>query len=283
MLNIKNLGTRIITGAIFVAILIGGILYNTYSFLIVFSLITIFALHEFYGLLDKAKITNAKINKTLNTIGGLLLFLSGYTLFSPNTNQFPFFAIYILYIIILFSSELFLKKKNPIQSLAYAVLGQIYVALPLSLLSYLAFSYDLGKSYHYAFVLGMFIFIWVNDSFAYLSGSLLGKHKMFERISPKKSWEGFIGGAVFAIIAAVIYANYYTQLSLLGWVGFAIIAIVFGTLGDLIESLFKRTLEVKDSGNILPGHGGLLDRIDSVIFAIPALFVYLEVLDYFRA
>ena len=138
-----------------------------------------------------------------------------------------------------------------------------------------------SRSYHYAFLLALFVFIWVNDSFAYLTGSLFGKHRMFERISPKKSWEGFIGGAAFTIAASVIFANYFTQLPLWGWIGFAILMIIFGTLGDLVESLFKRTLNVKDSGNILPGHGGILDRIDSVIFSIPALFIYVEIISFF--
>ncbi len=276
MLNLKNLGTRIVTGAIFVSILIGGMLFNQYSFLIVFSLITILALYEFYGLLNKAG--NADTNRILNTAGGLLLFISGYIYFSSIDKTLLPFALYVLYILILFASELFLKRANPLASLAYAVLGQVYIALPLSLLCYLAFGYDSGGAYHYALILALFIFIWVNDSFAYLAGSLLGKHRMFERISPKKSWEGFAGGVVFTIAAAAIYSTYFTQLSLWGWIGFAVVLIVFGTLGDLVESLFKRTLNIKDSGNMIPGHGGLLDRIDSVIFAIPAQFVYFEVL-----
>jgi len=279
VLNLKNLGIRILTGAIFVAILIGGMILNQYSFLIVFSLITVFALLEFYGLLQKA--VNADISKYLNTLGGLLMFVGGYLYFSTSGSFFIFFVPYVIYLLSLFIAELFLKRKNPIMSLGYALLGQVYIALPLTLLNYLAFIYEANGIYHYAIILSLFIFIWVNDSFAYLSGSLLGKHRMFERISPKKSWEGFIGGVVFTVIAAIIYAHFYTQLSLTIWVGFAIVTIIFGTLGDLIESLIKRTLDVKDSGNMLPGHGGLLDRIDSIIFAIPAQFVYVEIITYF--
>lgn len=280
MLNIKNLGVRIATGIVFIAVLIGGILYNQYSFLIVFSLITTLALYEFYGLICKTK--NAEINRVLNTIGGLLLFIGGYFFFSSPDKQLITLVPYGIYILSLFISELFLKGNNPIQALAYAALGQIYLAIPLSLLSYLAFGYDMANgAYHYAFLLALFVFIWVNDSFAYLTGSLFGKHRMCERISPKKSWEGFVGGAIFTIAASVVFANYFTQLPVWGWVGYAITMIIFGTLGDLVESLFKRTLNVKDSGNLLPGHGGILDRIDSVIFSIPALFIYIEIVSFF--
>ncbi len=279
-MNIKNLGVRIATGIVFIAVLMTGILYNQYSYLIVFSLITTLALYEFYGLVCKTKST--ELNRGLNTLGGLLLFIGGFFFFSSPDKQLITLVPYGIYILTLFISELFLKGSNPIQSLAYAVLGQIYLAIPLSLLSYLAFGYDMdNKAYHYAFLLALFVFIWVNDSFAYLTGSLFGKHRMFERISPKKSWEGFIGGAIFTIAASVVFASFFTQLPLWGWIGFAIIMIIFGTLGDLVESLFKRTLNVKDSGNLLPGHGGILDRIDSVIFSIPALFIYVEIVSFF--
>lgn len=280
MLNIKNLGVRIVTGIVFITVLMAGILYNQYSYLLIFSLITGLALYEFYGLISKTK--NADLNKTLNTFGGLLLFIGGYFFFSSPDKQMITLVPYGIFILSLFISELFLKGTNPIQSLAYAVLGQIYLAIPLSLLSYLAFGYDVANNtYHYAFLLALFVFIWANDSFAYLTGSLFGKHRMFERISPKKSWEGFVGGALFTIAASVLFANFFTQLPVWGWIGFAIILIIFGTLGDLVESLFKRTLNVKDSGNLLPGHGGILDRIDSVIFSIPALFIYIEIVSFF--
>jgi len=277
---LKNLGVRIVTGAIFVSVLIGGMLLNQYSFLAVFLLITILALFEFYGLMQKAG--KLDLNKYLNTFGGVLLFIGGYFYFSTS-GGFIYFVPYVLYTLTLFISELFLKRTDPIRSLAYAVLGQVYLAFPLTLLNYLAFVYEGSGSYHHAILLAMFVFIWVNDSFAYLSGSLLGKHRMFERISPKKSWEGFIGGAIFTIGAAVIYSRFFIQLSLPEWIGFAIVMIVFGTLGDLIESLMKRTLDVKDSGNLLPGHGGILDRIDSIVFAIPAQFVYVVILSYLNS
>lgn len=281
MIKLKDLGTRILTGAVFVSVLIGGMLINEISFLVVFSFITILALHEFYALIQKAG--NAGINKTLNVAGGFLLFIGSYLYFSSILPSLIVFVPYIAYILSIFICELFAKHENPILTLAYSVLGQVYLALPLSLLNYLAFGYETSGSYHHALLLGLFVFIWVNDSFAYLAGSMLGKHRMFERISPKKSWEGFAGGLVFTIVAAIIYSMFFAQLPLWGWIGFALVMIVFGTLGDLVESLFKRTLQVKDSGNLLPGHGGLLDRIDSVVFAIPAQFVYVQILSYFNS
>lgn len=267
------------SGIVFITILIGGILINQYSFVIVFSIVIILALYEFYGLISHDE--NTQVGKIFNTIGGLLLFIGSYLFFSNTYKSFIVLVPFSVYALILFISELYLKRANPIKSLAYAILGHAYITLPLSLLSYLAFKYDFKiDSYHYAYLLALFIFIWVNDSFAYLSGSIFGKHKMFARISPKKSWEGFIGGAIFAIIAAAIYSQFHTQLSLFAWIGFALIMVVFGTFGDLIESMFKRTLNVKDSGSLMPGHGGILDRIDSLLFAIPAQFVYLEILSY---
>ena len=161
------------------------------------------------------------------------------------------------------------------------MLSQLYVGLPFALLNVLAFqsSGDVAISY-YQFILplSIFMFNWINDTFAYLTGMLFGKHRLFERISPKKSWEGSIGGASFCIIGAFIMANLFPILTTGEWVGFALTVVIFGTWGDLTESLMKRHLNIKDSGNILPGHGGMLDRFDSVIMATPAAVVYLYVL-----
>ena len=235
------------------------------------------ALHEFYKIIE----TTASVNtsSTANIVGGVLLFAASFLYFSGVISTPVIFFPYLFYFMLLFISELFLKKQNPILSLAYSVLGQIYLAIPFSLLNFIAFSYT--GTYHYVYILALFVLIWVDDSFAYVSGMTLGRHKMFERVSPKKSWEGFIGGAICTVLASLVFAFYFPGLSTLGWIGFAVIVIIFGTLGDLIESLMKRTLNIKDSGTILPGHGGILDRFDSLIFAIPALAAYLGLLDYF--
>lgn len=260
-----------------------GILVNQYVFVTIFSFILIISLNEFYSIVDN-QVSKKKIQvKIIDVYGGLCLFLSSYFYFANIIQYVLVFTLFILYIVVRFIYELYQKDTNPVQSLAYSVLGQFYIAVPFALINYLTFSSPTSSNiplYHYSLILALFLFIWVNDSFAYLVGSILGKSKMFERISPKKSWEGFFGGAIFAVIASVIYSYFYTNLTLVEWIGFALVTVVFGTFGDLIESLFKRSLKIKDSGNIIPGHGGILDRLDSFIFALPALFIYIHLLYY---
>lgn len=279
-MKLPNIVVRVLAGVVFVSLLIGGILINEYTFISIFSIVTGLALYEFYGLMNKTG--RGPVSKWANSIGGIILFLASYLFFSHNV--LVGFVVYALYVSIVFISELYLKKSDPIRSLSYAILGQVYIAFPFSLVNYMVFPYEAAiGEYSYVYILAIFVFIWVNDSFAYLSGMMLGKHRLFERISPKKSWEGFIGGVVFAIISSVIYAHFFSFLTLAQWIGFAVVVVVFGTWGDLIESLMKRTLGVKDSGNMIPGHGGILDRFDSTILAIPAVFIYLELLSFFNA
>ena len=183
-------------------------------------------------------------------------------------------------------SELYLKKENPVLNWAYSMLSQLYIGLPFALLNVLAFHNDPASefssiSYNPILPLSIFIFLWLNDTGAYCIGSLIGKHRLFERISPKKSWEGSIGGGVVAIGVSFILAHYFPFMSMMEWAGLALAVVIFGTWGDLTESLLKRQLHVKDSGNILPGHGGMLDRFDSSLMAIPAAVVYLYALTWF--
>ena len=176
------------------------------------------------------------------------------------------------------------NKENPLNNWAYAMLSQMYIALPFALLNVLAFHSDETASlsqYNAILPLSIFIFNWVNDTGAYCTGMLFGKHKLFERISPKKSWEGSIGGGVFCILASFLLSHFFPFMSTGVWIGLALTVVVFGTWGDLTESLLKRRLGIKDSGNILPGHGGMLDRFDSAILAIPAAVVYLYVVSLF--
>ncbi|GAB6008707.1 phosphatidate cytidylyltransferase [Dysgonomonas reticulitermitis] len=275
-MKLPNIVVRILSGIIFIAILVGGMLINQYTFAIVFSLITALLLYEFYGLIEKK--AKVPIVRTWNILGGFALVLGGFY-YAALGSSFVVFVPYVSYLLILFVSELYLKRQNPIHSLAYSILGQVYIAVPFALTNYLVFAYE-PASYHSVYVLALFVFIWVNDSFAYLTGMALGKHRLFERISPKKSWEGFIGGAVFSMASSLIFAHFYPNLSILAWIGFSAITVVFGTWGDLFESLIKRTLGVKDSGNMIPGHGGILDRFDSTILAIPAVFVYLVLINH---
>ena len=180
-------------------------------------------------------------------------------------------------------SELYLKKENPVLNWAFSMLSQLYIALPFALLSVLAFQNDveLGTvSYNPILPLSVFVFIWLSDTGAYCVGSLIGKHRLFERISPKKSWEGSIGGGAVSIASSFAFAHFFPFMNTFEWVGLALVVVIFGTWGDLTESLLKRQLHIKDSGNILPGHGGMLDRFDSALMAIPAAVVYLYALTW---
>ena len=270
-MKLPNIAVRGLAGIVFVGILLAGILINQYVFILVFSLFVVLGLYEFYNLVTTHG--GVSLSKVFSTIIGLVMFLTT-VLCNLQRTSIPLvvlFAPYTLLVLIYFIRELYCKRDNPIQSLAYFVLGQVYIAIPFSLAVVLVFS---TYTFDPILLLAVFVLIWVNDTFAYLTGRAIGKHKMFERISPKKTWEGFAGGAIFAIIGSYVFHLYTPEVSVLYWVGFALVVVVFGTLGDLIESMMKRTLKVKDSGNIIPGHGGILDRMDSTILAVPAVIVY---------
>ena len=279
----KNLIVRTITGVIFVAAIVTSFL-NPVAMAVLFALVTGLTIWEFTGLVNE-HVEDTTINRVICTVAGVWFFLSMYGFCCGIVHSAVFFA-YLFTIVYLFISELYLKQKNPINNWAYTTLSQMYIALPFSLINVLAFMGDQDGDIHYNYVipLSVFIFLWINDTGAYCAGSLLGKHKLFPRISPGKSWEGSIGGAVFVAIAAYIISQLSpatAQLSPLEWIGLGLVVVVFGTWGDLVESLFKRTLGIKDSGNILPGHGGMLDRFDSSLMAIPAAAVYLYAITAF--
>ena len=220
-------------------------------------------------------------------MAGVYLFLAvlGY---NQGTFGAEGFVPYLLVLIYLLVAELYLNRPQPINNWAYTMMSQLYVALPFALLSVLYY-YPLHVmqggvptvACTPVLPLSVFIFLWASDSGAYLVGSLIGKHRLFPRISPKKSWEGSIGGAVVALGISQLIATYSIVLTRWEWLGFAMVVVVFGTWGDLTESLMKRHLGIKDSGNILPGHGGMLDRFDSAIMAIPAACVYLYFISLF--
>ena len=278
----KNFIVRTITSVFFVAAIVTSFL-NPRAMTLLFSIVTGMTIWEFAGLVNDRPFIS--INRFICTVSGVYLFLAmaGYNSgLTPATVFIP----YLVSIIYLMVAELYLKAKDPINNWAYTMLSQLYIALPFSLLNVLAFrsnGYDI--QYTYLMPLSVFVFLWINDAGAYCVGSLLGRHKLFPRISPGKSWEGSIGGAVLVVAAAVLIW-YYTDLydvndlglTAYEWAGLGLVVVVFGTWGDLIESLFKRTLGIKDSGNVLPGHGGMLDRFDSTLMAVPASVVYLYTL-----
>lgn len=283
----KNFVVRSITGILFVAIMVAGFL-NPRAMVFLFALITGMAMWEYTGLVND--IEDVKVNRMISTVAGVYLFLAVAAWRMGIVANFIIFVPYLLTVVYLFISELYTGNKNAVADWAYTMLGQMYVALPLSMINVLAFEVmpdEMGVSYDMLLPLSIFVFLWANDSGAYCCGSLLGKHKLFPRISPGKSWEGSIGGGLLVIVVAALigwWANNGDNSHLLSiprWMGLGLVVVVFGTLGDLVESLFKRTLGIKDSGNILPGHGGMLDRFDSSLMAIPSAVIYLYTLTLF--
>ena len=258
----SNFLQRAITGILFVGVLVGCILYDPWTFSALFVVISALTIREFGHL--------------INQVEGVMAFctnLSGSKIFLP----------YLLLIMYLMISELYLKKENPVMNWAYSMLSQLYIALPFAMLNVLSFHtspMDTSVSYNPILPLSVFVFIWLSDTGAYCVGSLIGRHRLFERVSPKKSWEGSIGGGIVAIGSSFIFAHYFPIMNMAEWAGLALIVVIFGTWGDLTESLLKRQLHIKDSGAILPGHGGMLDRFDSALMAIPAAVVYLYALTW---
>ncbi len=279
----KNFIVRTITGVLFVAILVTCFL-RPISMIFLFALVTGLTVWEYGGLVNEWD--DIQVNRFISTAAGVYLFLAfaGYcTGYTPATVFIPY-LVTVIYLII---SELYTKAPNPINNWAYTMLSQMYIALPYSMINVLAFQSNAeGEvSFNYLLPLSLFIFLWVNDTGAYCCGSLFGRHKLFPRVSPGKSWEGSIGGAIFVVIAAAVIGYLVGGMqggySIPVWIGLGLTVVVFGTLGDLVESLFKRTLGIKDSGSILPGHGGMLDRFDSSLMAIPAAVIYFYTLSLF--
>ena len=275
----NNFIARTITGILFVATIVVCFL-NPTAMIFLFALVTGLTVWEFTGLVNDRP--GVAVNRFISTVAGVYFFLAMAGTTSGFTSSTVFIP-YLITIIYLLVAELYAKQEDPIHDWAYTMMSQMYVVLPFSLLNMLAFrSAPEGIMYVYTLPLSVFVFLWVNDTGAYCCGSLFGKHKLFPRVSPGKSWEGSIGGGVFVLAAAALvwyltdtYDMNPTGMGMWEWMGLGLTVVVFGTWGDLVESLFKRTLGIKDSGNILPGHGGMLDRFDSSLLAIPAAVVYL--------
>ncbi|WP_457616181.1 phosphatidate cytidylyltransferase [Lutibacter sp.] len=263
--------TRSLSGIVFVSVLVFSILYSKIAFVCLFFVLMMFCLYEFKRMIQLKSIFPYLI--------GTLFFIFGNIL---NIEDVPSKIIYkyvglalFLTIFTSFASILFAKKEEIISHLGKIFLAIIYIVVPFTLMVQIPF---LNTSFNYVntTILGVFILIWTNDTFAFLVGKSIGKRKLFERISPNKTIEGFFGGMVFTFIASFLLAEKFTTLSVIQWIVIAAIVSVFGVLGDLIESMFKRQAGVKDSSNFIPGHGGFLDRFDSVIFAAPFIFIYLQ-------
>jgi len=266
----NNFLKRALSGLVFVSVLIFSILYSKISFIVLFYLLMMLCLYEFKKMIQ--------LKSVFPYIIGSLLFVFGNILNVedvPSKMIFEYVGVALfLTIFITFASILFAKKEEVISHLGKIFLSIIYIVVPFTLIVQIPF---LNTSFNYVntIILGVFLLIWTNDSFAFLVGKNFGKHKLLERISPNKTIEGFIGGMIFTFILSYFLAERFTTLTLIQWVVIAGIVSIFGVLGDLIESMFKRQACVKDSSNFIPGHGGFLDRFDSVIFAAPFIFIYL--------
>ena len=271
----KNLAFRTISGIIYVTLIIFCLAFHKYSFFVLFVFFSSVMVLELTKGFNSMPGINISANGLI--ILNIIIFSSFFLTAEQNSHTYLFFTIIpILTIPII---ELVRNNENPILDGALSFFILIYIGLPFGLSNTLFFRAD--SSYSYEILLSIFILNWSNDTFAYITGMLLGKHKLFERISPNKSWEGFFGGAIFSVIASIVISKYFLILPVQNWVTIAIIVTIFGTFGDLVESMLKRQMKLKDIGSIMPGHGGLLDRNDSFLFVVPAVCLYLEILKLF--
>jgi phosphatidate cytidylyltransferase len=267
---LKNLIPRTLTGILFVALIVAAICLHPFLFAGVFGVATALLIREFYAL---TKFEGSAWQRLTGIIGGAYLFISA-CLYAGGYVGREAFLPYIVIMLIYVASGLYIRTSNPVAQWCKTFFAHFYCAGSLSLLCFIHYT----MSPEYVPALMVFIFIWINDTSAFLIGSWKGKRRLFPRISPLKSWEGFVGGFVVTVAAAMVLSYFFRELTWYYWLLFAAITVVSGTFGDLIESLIKRTYGAKDSGNILPGHGGMLDRLDSVIFASPFVYVFFEII-----
>lgn len=270
-MNISSVVIRSISGIIYMAIIILSIFAGEYGVYLLASLFTFLGIVEFFSIShsgnDKA---HERPTLFLDIAGGLCLCWCGLV--------FPL-ILWVALLILRFIEELYIKSDHPLRNVALSVMSQLYIGLPLGLMVCMG-----GISGSYMPLLALFFLIWINDTGAFVVGCSFGKHKLFERISPKKTWEGFFGGLIFNVIASVLFGLYCPDFFRLNfglgfWIGLGALVTIAGTFGDLFESMIKRDLSIKDSGHIIPGHGGILDRIDSLLFVMPMALIYISIFD----
>ncbi|MFR9523541.1 MAG: phosphatidate cytidylyltransferase [Rikenellaceae bacterium] len=273
-----NLVVRGVYGLLFMASVIGAILLGTYGFALLLLAIIVGGSFELHRM---TKIRGYKPHCILGVLSGVALFAINFDYLFLAGNHIGIFELwFVLTIPAMFVAELFSGSKTPIANLGSTLLSLIYVAIPTTLLCNVAMLLG-GGEWNSLFMIAYIAIIWANDTFAYMVGITLGRRIMFERISPKKSWEGFAGGVVGAMAAGLLLGLLLDQ-NIYVWGGMALIASITGVVGDLVESMLKRSVEIKDSGNILPGHGGWLDRFDALLISTPIVYVYLYVLNFFN-
>jgi len=288
---------RAISGTVYILLLLASILFSTESFFILFGIFLLIAVYEFCNLVQIKKvfpiIFAAIVYLSITLISAYRketeLFLNqnfkGNFSIAVNLNNLNIVLLAITIVVsikcIIFLFYDSIQKVSTSSKYLY-LLG--YIILPFVFITKISFGV---KDYNPKIIIGLFILIWTNDTFAYIVGKSIGKHKLLERISPKKTIEGFLGGIVFAVLAGFLISKFFikaspkfSERSILIWCSIALIVGILGTIGDLIESKFKRIAGVKDSGKIMPGHGGILDRLDSVIFVAPFVFLFYQILNY---
>lgn len=276
--KMKNFLIRTASGAVMLIVVLGAMLLSKWSFMALMSVIAIGGMWEFYRFSQKA---GYEPMKALGIFTGVVMLCAGLALsmFFDTANSgnalvllVASIAALVLIVPLMFICELYRKSATPIANIATSLLGALYVALPMALLIIIPMLLGGGEWNPWIMILYIFI-IWANDVFAYLFGITLGRHRLFERISPKKSWEGFFGGLLGAMAMGWVAAT-ILGASVPMWIGLALVAAISGVFGDLVESLMKRSVDIKDSGNIIPGHGGWLDRFDALILSAPFVFIY---------
>jgi phosphatidate cytidylyltransferase len=262
--------TRAITAFFFTIVMLGSIFLGGYAFTGFYLLLSVVSLLEFYKMI---KVGGIRPHRNIAVIVATSMFL-----LTASYHFFQFELKYLLLIIPLIFSifivELYKKEKIPFANISYTFVGFIYVTIPFCFFYSLGFLTDF-RTYDFHLPLSFLLLLWASDTGAYLFGMNFGKHRLFERHSPKKSWEGFLGGMFTSLLVAFLISLWFTEMSTLIWGGMAILIVCFGTLGDLVESMLKRSLDTKDSGSFLPGHGGFLDRFDGLLIAAPIVYVYL--------
>ncbi|MFN3590315.1 MAG: phosphatidate cytidylyltransferase [Spirosomataceae bacterium] len=268
--NYSNLTQRIIAALIAVPIVLFAIWYNHWTFFALFTIIAILTQLEFYKLL---KLDDHLPLAAWGTFCGATIITLTFFV-ELEVISFRYYYLVVPLLTTTFFIKLYKKKdEKPFANLGYTFLGIIYVAMPFALLIELIIDVN---QYKPLLVVGILLILWANDSGAYFAGRALGKRKLFERISPKKTWEGFIGGALLSFLVALLISTYFDVVSQIEWLAVAFIIVITGTLGDLVESLFKRSISIKDSGSVIPGHGGFLDRFDGLLLSLPFIVTFFK-------
>lgn len=273
----NNLTQRLITGILGSAAIIAGVSMGQWTYFIIFLIICLFTLLEFYKLVG---LDGLAPQKAYGTMCGVLIyvlsfFIEGRIPIEGKVIPYHYYILLFPLMSCVYMIKLYKKfERKPFTNIAFTFLGILYVAVPFALLNVVVYE---DGTYNYEIILGSLLILWASDTGAYFAGTRFGKRKLFERISPKKSWEGFIGGAVLAMIFVFGLSYFLHSLSVQQWIIVGILIIVGGTFGDLIESLLKRSIEIKDSGDSLPGHGGFLDRFDGLLISAPFIAAYLEI------